>query len=89
MPRELITIQIGQCGNQIGCRFWDHALKEHAFNSSGGVFDDSMGSFFRNVDVRYIKFSNREGIISQIDRVKKSHLGMERISFHHYEHGLY
>ena len=22
--------QVGQCGNQIGCRFWDMALKEHA-----------------------------------------------------------
>ena len=30
MPRELITVQIGQCGNQIGCRFWDLALHEHA-----------------------------------------------------------
>ena len=30
MPRELITVQIGQCGNQIGCKFWEMALKEHA-----------------------------------------------------------
>lgn len=21
---------VGQCGNQIGCRFWDLALREHA-----------------------------------------------------------
>ena len=26
MPRELVTIQCGQCGNQIGCRFWELAL---------------------------------------------------------------
>jgi hypothetical protein len=29
MPREIITVQVGQCGNQIGSRFWDVILKEH------------------------------------------------------------
>ena len=57
MPRELITIQVGQCGNQVGCRFWELALREHsAFNISNktqGYFDDSMSTFFRNVDTRF------------------------------------
>jgi len=22
MPREIITLQVGQCGNQIGMEFW-------------------------------------------------------------------
>lgn len=26
----LLFIPVGQCGNQIGCRFWDLALREHA-----------------------------------------------------------
>lgn len=52
MPRELITIQVGQCGNQIGHRFWELALREHAANNSAGLFDDAMSSFFRNVDCR-------------------------------------
>eukprot|EP00958_Prasinococcus_capsulatus_P007950 scaffold742_cov395-Prasinococcus_capsulatus_cf.AAC.27 len=30
MPREIVTVQVGQCGNQIGCRFWEMALAEHA-----------------------------------------------------------
>ncbi len=30
MPRELITIQVGQCGNQIGLKFWELLLEEHA-----------------------------------------------------------
>lgn len=50
MPREIITIQIGQCGNQIGRRFWKMALQEHAKYSTG--FDDSMSSFFRLEDSR-------------------------------------
>ncbi|OQR92738.1 tubulin epsilon chain isoform X1 [Achlya hypogyna] len=50
MPRELITIQVGQCGNQIGRQFWKMALDEHAKNSKDGVFDESMSTFFRNVE---------------------------------------
>eukprot|EP00922_Rhytidocystis_sp_ex-Travisia-forbesii_P051610 GHVS01076550.1.p1 GENE.GHVS01076550.1~~GHVS01076550.1.p1 ORF type:complete len:138 (-),score=17.51 GHVS01076550.1:179-592(-) len=53
MPRELITIQVGQCGNQVGCRFWDIALQEHAKYNTAGMFDDALSSFFRNVDTRY------------------------------------
>ena len=25
-----VIVSVGQCGNQIGCRFWDLALREHA-----------------------------------------------------------
>ncbi|KAL7681316.1 putative tubulin [Plasmopara halstedii] len=53
MPRELITLQVGQCGNQIGRQFWQLALEEHAQNCKGSVFDESMSSFFRNVDSRF------------------------------------
>lgn len=42
MPRELITIQVGQCGNQIGGRFWDMALREHAAINQKGIFDEAM-----------------------------------------------
>ena len=44
MPKEIITIQVGQCGNQIGWCFWDLDLGELA--SSGVLFDDAMSSFF-------------------------------------------
>ena len=53
MPREIITIQVGQAGNQIGCRFWDLALREHAAFNPSGIYDDPISSFFRNVDTRY------------------------------------
>eukprot|EP00882_Tetradesmus_deserticola_P008036 GHRQ01008465.1.p1 GENE.GHRQ01008465.1~~GHRQ01008465.1.p1 ORF type:complete len:484 (+),score=208.82 GHRQ01008465.1:280-1731(+) len=52
MPRELITVQVGQCGNQIGCRFWELALREHAAHNASGVYDDALSSFFRNIDQR-------------------------------------
>ncbi|CAM9181437.1 unnamed protein product [Choristocarpus tenellus] len=53
MVREIITIQVGQCGNQIGRQFWGQALEEHAVNNPDGIFDDCMSTFFRNVDTRY------------------------------------
>lgn len=52
MPRELVTIQVGQCGNQVGCRFWELALREHAAYNTKGVYDEALSSFFRNVDTR-------------------------------------
>jgi len=53
MPRELITVQVGQCGNQVATRFWELALREHSTFNKSGVFDEPLSSFFRNVDPRY------------------------------------
>ncbi|XP_070209255.1 tubulin epsilon chain-like [Littorina saxatilis] len=50
---QSIVVQVGQCGNQIGCRFWDLALREHAAVNKQGVYDEPLSSFFRNVDSRY------------------------------------
>ncbi|KAL4422955.1 hypothetical protein ABPG75_009152 [Micractinium tetrahymenae] len=52
MPRELITVSVGQAGNQIGSRFWELAVQEHAAANPDGVFDDAMGSFFQHVDAQ-------------------------------------
>ena len=37
MPREIITIQTGQCGNQIGMEFWNKLCEEHAIDADGLV----------------------------------------------------
>lgn len=54
MPREIVLIQVGQSGNQIGWRFWELVLKEHRelarTKKKKAVFDDAMSSFFRNFD---------------------------------------
>jgi tubulin epsilon len=77
MPREIITIQVGQCGNQIGMRFWDLALREHA--ERGILFDDSMSSFFKfetnknsihsdtpTIKARSVIVDMEEGVINQM-----------------------
>jgi tubulin epsilon len=49
MVRELITVQVGQCGNQIAARFWELALDEHAQYSRADLYDEALSSFFKNV----------------------------------------
>ncbi|XP_048840950.1 tubulin epsilon chain isoform X2 [Brienomyrus brachyistius] len=49
---QSIIVQVGQCGNQVGCRFWDLALREHAHVNKKGIYDEALSNFFRNVDTR-------------------------------------
>ena len=35
MPREMIMLQLGQCGNQIGFEFWKKLCKEHGISQEG------------------------------------------------------
>lgn len=38
MPGEMVTLQIGQCGNQVGLRFWELALRELAEHNTKGRY---------------------------------------------------
>lgn len=40
MPREMITLQLGQCGNQIGFEFWKKLSKEHGISPDGDCIVD-------------------------------------------------
>lgn len=37
MPREMITLQLGQCGNQIGFEFWKKLCEEHGISPEGAT----------------------------------------------------
>ena len=56
MPIEIITIQIGQCGNQVGMEFWKRTLSEHGISPQGIVNenaingDDRKDVFFYQAD---------------------------------------
>ncbi|VDD88591.1 unnamed protein product [Enterobius vermicularis] len=43
MPNELITLQFGQCGNQIGSAFWHALCAEHAIAPDGTLAHDDKG----------------------------------------------
>ncbi|KAJ8272509.1 hypothetical protein GJAV_G00089980 [Gymnothorax javanicus] len=39
--REIIHIQTGQCGNQIGAKFWEVISDEHGIDPTGNYVGDS------------------------------------------------
>eukprot|EP00733_Pompholyxophrys_punicea_P001041 Pompholyxophrys_punicea_v1_NODE_435_length_1977_cov_14.971384.p1 type:complete len:131 gc:universal NODE_435_length_1977_cov_14.971384:807-1199(+) len=43
--REIIHIQAGQCGNQVGTKFWETIIEEHGISSNGtyiGTNEDQL-----------------------------------------------
>ncbi|GME93048.1 unnamed protein product [Ambrosiozyma monospora] len=47
MPGEIITLQAGQCGNQIGEQFWSQLCSEHGILSDGTT-DPEFKDVYRN-----------------------------------------
>merc|ERR1711972_695378 len=39
--REIVHIQVGQCGNQIGAKFWEIISDEHGIDPTGTYHGDS------------------------------------------------
>jgi tubulin gamma len=61
MPREIITLQCGQCGNQIGMEFWKQLCLEHGISKEGTLeeFATAGGDrkdvfFYQADDAQYI-----------------------------------
>ena len=56
MPREIITLQCGQCGNQVGQEFWKKLCLEHGISEDGILQDfatqgaDRKDVFFYQAD---------------------------------------
>jgi tubulin beta len=61
--REIIQIQAGQCGNQVGTRFWETLMEEHALDNEGSLIGnqdkrhENMGVYFN--EIRGNKYSPR------------------------------
>ncbi|KAJ2477025.1 Tubulin beta-4 chain [Coemansia sp. RSA 2131] len=45
--REIITLQIGQCGNQIGAAFWENIIQEHGISPEGVFKGDNRSQIER------------------------------------------
>jgi len=61
MVREILHIQVGQCGNQIGNRFWQTVIAEHNLDGSGKYTGDQaetdldkVGVYMRSAGERYV-----------------------------------
>ncbi|SMN19887.1 similar to Saccharomyces cerevisiae YLR212C TUB4 Gamma-tubulin, involved in nucleating microtubules from both the cytoplasmic and nuclear faces of the spindle pole body [Maudiozyma saulgeensis] len=44
MTGEILTIQVGQCGNHVGKQFWDQLTKEHGIGKDGQILESSNGN---------------------------------------------
>ena len=70
MPREIITLQCGQCGNQVGFEFWRRLCQEHGINKEGRLEDYAIENsgdrkdvfFYQADDEHYIPRSLLIGI---------------------------
>ncbi len=57
--REIVHVQAGQCGNQIGSKFWEIITDEHGM-SPDGVPDDDQNEIQRErLDVYYNEANDR------------------------------
>ncbi|GAB7340474.1 hypothetical protein MBLNU457_6899t2 [Dothideomycetes sp. NU457] len=61
MPREIITVQAGQCGNSVGSQFWQQLCQEHGINQDGNLEDFATEGgdrkdvfFYQSDDTRYV-----------------------------------
>jgi tubulin gamma len=63
MPREIITLQVGQCGNQIGSEFWKQLCLEHGITPDGTLKDPwEVGLTNNNNNNNH---SNNQGVVNQ------------------------
>ena len=61
--REIIQVQTGQCGNQVGTKFWETILAEHGLSETGEIIgnqdskQEKLGVYFN--EIRGKKYSPR------------------------------
>lgn len=53
--REILHVQVGQCGNQMGTKFWEGISKEHDVAPDGQV---TATEIISNLDVYYAEASS-------------------------------
>merc|ERR1711971_161669 len=51
--REIVHIQAGQCGNQIGAKFWEIISDEHGIGVNGVPQDDAVDLQLERIEVYY------------------------------------
>lgn len=57
--REIIHLQTGQCGNQVGCKFWETISGEHGIDQEGRYVGESDNQLER-INVYYNEASSKK-----------------------------
>ena len=64
MVREIVSIQVGQCGNQLGGKFWEMIADEHGVDKEG-IYKGDSDLQLERIEVYFNEASTRD------DRVRK------------------
>jgi tubulin beta len=59
--REIISVQVGQCGNQIGGKFWETICAEHGIGADGVYKGDSSQQLER-ADVYFTEVDGKRWV---------------------------
>jgi len=66
--REIVHLQVGQCGNQIGTRFWEVLSQEHGLDKSG-VYTDNTDQHTTDLQLERISvYYNEVGSAKYVPR---------------------
>ena len=56
--REIVTIGVGQCGNQLGYKFWETIAREHGINTNNLHFEGDSDLQLQRADVYFHEIYN-------------------------------
>uniref|UniRef100_A0A3B4BGU4 Tubulin/FtsZ GTPase domain-containing protein n=1 Tax=Periophthalmus magnuspinnatus TaxID=409849 RepID=A0A3B4BGU4_9GOBI len=76
--REIVHIQAGQCGNQIGAKFWEVISDEHGIDPTGSYQGDSelqlerINVYYNEASVTQRNPGLRRGCCSAHPRTRRS-----------------
>lgn len=72
--REIIALQVGQCGNQIGSKFWEVISDEHGIKEDGSYRGESELQLER-INVYYNEAGNNRyvprAVLVDLEPVRK------------------
>ncbi|KAJ1796242.1 Tubulin beta-3 chain [Coemansia sp. RSA 2399] len=83
--REILTVQVGQCGNQVGAAFWENIIQEHGIDAEGKYVGTNDAQIVR-ANVYFSEAQNRRyvprvvgvdlepGVLTSIRESKFGHL---------------
>ena len=57
MMREIVHIQVGNCGNKVSTRFWDMIMNEHELDPTG-AYNGDFGLTFEGMNVCFTETVN-------------------------------
>ena len=56
--REILTLSVGQCGNQLGYKFWETIAHEHGINTTNNTYEGDSDHQLERIDVYFTEVTS-------------------------------